>query len=53
MATAGAKRSFTGSRMVGLNSSTAISKRSGSRNQRQVQRLRRNHTNRQPKAAKA
>lgn len=53
MATAGANWVFTGSTMVGLNSSTAISSRSGSRSQRHIQRVMANHTNRQPRAAKA
>ena len=53
MAMAGATFSFTGSMMVGLNSSTATSSRSGSRSQRHIQRVMRIHTNRQPKAAKA
>ena len=53
MATAGANWVLTGSTMVGLNSNTAISNCSGSRSQRQIQRVMRHHTNRQPKAAKA
>ncbi|MCY1180167.1 hypothetical protein D9M73_205970 [compost metagenome] len=53
MARAGATLSLTGSMMVGLNSSTTIASRSGSRSQRHIQRVKRIHTNRQPKAAKA
>ncbi len=53
IATAGANWVLTGSTMVGLSSSTAISNCNGSRSQRQIQRVMRHHTNRQPKAAKA
>jgi len=53
MATAGANCVLIGSTMVGLNSNTAISNRSGSRSQRHIQRVMANHTNRQPRAAKA
>ncbi len=53
MAMDGATLAFTGSMMVGLNSNTAINTRSGSRNQRHIQVVRRIHTNRQPTAAKA
>ncbi|MNX74683.1 hypothetical protein D3C86_1061300 [compost metagenome] len=53
MAMAGATLSLTGSMMVGLNSSTTIASRNGSRSQRHIQRVKRIHTNRQPKAAKA
>ncbi len=53
MAMAGATLAFTGSTMVGLNSNTAISTRSGSRSQRHIQVVRRIHTSRQPTAAKA
>ncbi len=51
MATAGANSSFAGSTMVGVNSSTAAINRSGSRNQRHIQRVTRNQNNRQPSAA--
>ncbi|MNH32743.1 hypothetical protein D3C79_932080 [compost metagenome] len=53
MAMAGANFSLTGSTMVGVNSSTAISTRSGSRSQRHIHEVRRKPTNRHPKAARA
>ncbi|MCY1248359.1 hypothetical protein D9M72_617830 [compost metagenome] len=53
MATAGANFSLTGSMMVGVSNSTAISIHKGSRSQRHIQRVIRHHTSRQPKAAKA
>ncbi len=53
MATAGANMPLPGSTTVGVNSTTAITRRSGWRNQRQIQVVRRSHTIRQPKAAKA
>ncbi|MNN90342.1 hypothetical protein D3C76_841240 [compost metagenome] len=53
MAMAGANLSLTGSMMVGVSSKTAISTRSGSRNQRHIQRVRRKPTARHPRAARA
>ncbi len=53
IATAGAIASLAGSTMVGVNSSTATATSKGSLRYRHIQRVIRNHTSRQPNAAKA